>query len=227
MKAQTMKPISILIADDHAVVRSGVRQLLTSQPDMDIAGEAEDGEAALKLARSLKPDVILLDIAMPGLNGLETVGLIREAVPSARIVILSMHGRESYVHQALSAGALGYVLKASPSTDILNAVRAAHRDEYFLSSTIRAGVIDAYLQSKKQTPAVRGYDLLTEREQQVFRMVVEGKTTKDIADILCVSTKTIEKHRGSISRKLGVHDRLELLKYAIKIGVVHPDLWTD
>ena len=222
-----MKPISILIADDHGIVRSGVRQLLTSQDDMEIVGEAEDGAAALKLVKKLKPDVVLLDIAMPGLNGLETIGLIREAVPESRIIILSMHAKESYVHQALSAGALGYVLKASPSSDIIRAVRAAHRGEYFLSSTIRAGVIDAYLQSKKHTPTVRGYDLLSEREQQVFRMVVEGKTTKDIADILCVSAKTIEKHRGSITGKLGVHGRLELLKYAIKIGVVDPDLWTD
>lgn len=222
-----MKTINILIADDHAIVRSGVRQLLTSQTDMDIVGEAEDGTAALKLVKKLKPDVVLLDIAMPGLNGLETIGLMREAAPETRIVILSMHAKESYVHQALSAGALGYVLKASPSSDIINAVRAAHRDEYFLSSTIRAGVIDAYLQSKKHTPTVRGYDLLSEREQQVFRMVVEGKTTKDIADILCVSGKTIEKHRSNITGKLGVHGRLELLKYAIKIGVVDPDLWTD
>ena len=222
-----MDPINILIADDHAIVRSGVRQLLTLQNDMTIVGEANDGKAALKLVKQLKPDVVLLDIAMPGLNGLETIGLMRETVPQTRVVILSMHAKESYVHQALSAGALGYVLKASPSSDILNAVRAAHRDEYFLSSKIRAGVIDAYLKSRKHTPTVRGYDLLSEREQQVFRMVVEGKTTKDIAEFLCISTKTIEKHRGSISNKLGVHGRLELLKYAIKIGVVDPDLWTD
>lgn len=222
-----MKPISILIADDHAVVRGGVRQLLTSQAaDMEIVGEAEDGEAALRLTKKLRPDVVLLDISMPGLNGLEAIGLIREAVPETRIVILSMHAKESYVHQVLSAGAMGYVLKASPSTDIINAVRAAHRNEYFLSSTIKAGVIDSYLKSKQHTPTVRGYDLLSEREQQVFRMVVEGKSTKEIADILCVSTKTIEKHRGSIASKIGVSGRLELLRYAIKIGVVDPDLWT-
>ena len=222
-----MKSISILIADDHAIVRGGVRQLLTSQSDMEIVGEAHDGATAFKMVKSLKPDVVLLDIAMPGLNGLETIGLIREAVQKTRIVILSMHAKESYVHQALSAGALGYVLKASPSADILNAIRAAHRDEYFLSSTIRAGVIDAYLQSRQHTPTVRGYDLLSEREQQVFRMVVQGKTTKAISNILCISTKTIEKHRSSITSKLGVHGRLELLKYAIKIGVVDPDLWPD
>lgn len=220
-------PINILIVDDHSILRDGVRQLLTSQDDMNIVGEAGDGHSALKQARLLKPDVVLLDIAMPGLNGLETIGLILEAVAETKIVILSMHAKESYVHQALSAGALGYVLKASPSSDVLSAIRAASKDEYFLSSKIRAGVIDAYLQSKKYTPTVRGYDLLTEREQQVFRMVVEGKTTREIADILCVSTKTIEKHRSGVTAKLGVQGRLELLKYAIKIGVVDPELWTD
>jgi two-component system response regulator NreC len=222
-----MMPINILIVDDHSILRDGVRQLLTSQDDMNIVGEAGDGHSALKQARLLKPDVVLLDIAMPGLNGLETIGLILEAVAETKIVILSMHAKESYVHQALSAGALGYVLKASPSSDVLSAIRAASKDEYFLSSKIRAGVIDAYLQSKKYTPTVRGYDLLTEREQQVFRMVVEGKTTREIADILCVSTKTIEKHRSGVTAKLGVQGRLELLKYAIKIGVVDPELWTD
>lgn len=222
-----MKPISILIVDDHAIVRDGIRQLLIRQKDMEVVGEAYDGQDALKQLKLLKPEVVLLDIAMPGLNGLETIGLIKEAIPETKIVILSMHAKENYVHQAFGAGALGYVLKASPSTDILNAIRAAYKNEYFMSSKIRAGVIDAFLRSKKVAPTVRGYDLLTEREQQVFRMIVEGRTTKDIAEILYISSKTIEKHRTSITGKLGVHGRLELLKYAIKIGIVDPELWTD
>ena len=219
--------INVLIVDDHAIVREGLHKLLSAQPDMNVVGEAEDGMTALKVAKSTQPDVILLDIAMSGLTGLETIGLLKEKRPEGQIVILSMHAKESYVQQALSAGALGYVLKASPSSDILRAIRAAHRKEYFLSSKIRADVIEAYLASHKHQPTVRGYDLLSEREQQVFRFVVEGKTTKHIADILSVTTKTIEKHRGSITSKLGVHGRLELLKYAIKIGVVDPDLWSD
>jgi len=219
--------IHVLIVDDHDIVRDGLRKLLAVQPDMAVVGEAADGVSALRLASAKKPDVVLLDIAIPGLNGIETLMLMKEKRPETQIVIFSMHGKENYVQQALNAGAFGYVLKASPRTDILDAIRAAYRGEYFLSSNIRADVIDAYLAMRRHKPTVRGYDLLSEREQQVFRLVVEGKTTKEIADILCVSAKTIEKHRSSLSGKIGVHGRLDLLKYAIKIGVVDPELWGD
>jgi two-component system response regulator NreC len=194
---------------------------------MEVAGEAEDGRQALEKVKSLHPDVILLDIAMPHLSGLEVISLIREAAPETQVVVVSMHSKETYVQQVLSSGALGYVLKASPSTDILEAIRMAHRDEYFLSSRLKAEVIGKYLKTKQSAPALRGYDLLTEREQQVFRLVAQGRSTSQIADILCVSPKTVEKHRTSLMNKLGVHDRLELLKYAIKIGIVDPELWED
>ncbi len=222
-----MKKIRVLIADDHAIVRDGLQQLLKSQPDMEPAGEAEDGQQALERAKTLRPDVILLDIAMPRLSGIEVIGLIREAVPVAQVVVLSMHAKETYVQQALAAGALGYVLKASPSLDILDAIRAAYRGEYFLSSRLQAEVIGKYLRAQQSVPSVRSYDLLSEREQQVFRLVAQGHSTSQIADILCVSPKTVEKHRASLMNKLDVHDRLDLLKYAIKIGVVDPDLWED
>ncbi|MCD4744104.1 MAG: response regulator transcription factor [Desulfobacteraceae bacterium] len=222
-----MKKIQILIADDHSIVRKGICQIINNQPDMEVAGEAKDGVDALKKARQLTPDIVLLDIAMPNLSGLEVIGMLKEAVPRAGIVILSMHAKESYVHQALNSGALGYILKASPSSDILGAIRSVHKGEYFLSSKIKADVIDSYLNNKKKEPAIRGYDLLSEREQQVFRLVVEGKSTKEIAGFLFVSPKTIEKHRSNVMNKLGVHGQLELLKYAIKIGVVDPALWEE
>lgn len=218
-----MSKIRILIADDHAIVRDGLRELLNVQDDMEVIGEAEDGLQALDNAKTLRPDITLLDIAMPQISGLELIPLIREAVPDCQIVVLSMHAKETYVQQVLSSGGLGYVLKASPSTDILAAIRAAHRGEYFLSSKLQADVIAMYLKNRDSTPVVRGYDLLSEREQQVFRLVVEGNSTKQIADFLCVSHKTIEKHRANIMDKLGVHDRLELLKYAIKIGIIDLD----
>ena len=219
--------MKILIADDHAIVREGLRQLLNSQRDMEVAGEAQDGREALEKAKSLHPDITILDIAMPGLSGLEAVRLIKEAVPHTQIVILSMHEKEAYVHQVFASGALAYVLKASPSTDVLEAIRAAHRGEYFLSSKIKAEVIGRYLESRKEKPAVRGYDLLSEREQQVFRLMVEGNSTNQIADVLCVSPKTVEKHRGNVMNKLGIHDLVALVKYAIKIGIIDPELWEE
>jgi two-component system response regulator NreC len=222
-----MSKIKILITDDHAIVRDGLRQLLTSQTDMEVVGEAEDGKQCLDKVKTLHPNVTLLDIAMPQLTGLEVIGLIKESVPKTQVVVLSMHAKENYVRQALAAGALGYVMKASPSSDILEAIRAAHRGEYFLSSKLRTEIIGSYAKRKVINPAASGYDLLSEREQQVFRLVAQGFSTSKIGEILCVSPKTVEKHRTSIMSKLGVHDRLGLMKYAIKIGVVDPDLWED
>ena len=219
--------MKILVADDHAVVREGLKQLLAGQPDMDVVGEAQDGQEALEKAKALRPDVTLLDIAMPRLSGLDAVRLIKEAVPETQIVVLSMYEKEAFVHQVFNSGALGYVLKAASSSDVIEAVRAAHRGEYFLSSKIRAEVIGTYLESRKEKPSVRGYDLLSDREQQVFRLVVEGNSTAKIADILCVSPKTVEKHRANVMKKLGVGDLLAMVKYAIKIGVIDPELWKD
>lgn len=219
--------MKILVADDHAVVRAGLKQLLNSQPDMEVVGEAIDGREALKKAKSIRPDVTLIDIAMPGLSGLAAVRLIKEAVPSSAIVVFSMHEKEAYVHQAFASGALAYVLKASPSSDVLEGIRAANRGEYFLSSKMRAEVIGRYLESRKEKPAVRGYDLLSDREQQVFRLMVEGNSTNQIADVLCVSPKTVEKHRGNVMNKLGIHDLVALVKYAIKIGIIDPELWEE
>ncbi len=222
-----MGKIRVLITDDHAIVREGLKQLLDSQPDMETIGEAGDGREALEKVKSLHPDVVLLDLTMPHLGGLEVAHLISEVMPKTQIVVFSMHGKESCVKQVLASGALGYVLKASPSSDILTAVRSAYRGEYFLSSKLKAEVIGKYVKGQTGTPSVSGYDLLTEREQQIFRLVAQGHSTGRIADVLCISPKTVEKHRTSIMNKLDIHDRFELLKYAIKIGVVDPELWVD
>ncbi|MBF0527881.1 MAG: response regulator transcription factor [Deltaproteobacteria bacterium] len=220
-----MKKIRIIIADDHTVVREGIRQIISREPDMELLGEASDGLEALEIVRATRPDVVVLDMAMPGVSGLEVVGLIKETVPESEIVVLSMYGKESMVHRALESGALGYVLKASPAADVIQAVRAANRGEYFLSSKIKAEVISGYLKSRREKPAIKGYDLLSEREQQVFRLVAEGNSTNQIADLLSVSPKTIEKHRTNIMKKLGIKDRLELVKEAIKIGIIDTDMW--
>jgi two-component system response regulator NreC len=219
--------MKVLIADDHIIVREGLKKLLDNEPDITVVGEATDGIEAIEKAKSLRPDIVVLDIAMPRLSGLEAVHLIKEALPEVKIVVLSMHKREAYVHQVFSSGALGYVLKASPSEEILEAIRTAYRGEYFLSSKIRSDVINVYLKSGREKPVVRGYDLLSEREQQVFRLVVEGNSTDTIADILCISPKTVEKHRASVMKKLDIHDLLGLIKYAVKVGIVDPELWQD
>ena len=222
-----MDKIKILIADDHVVVRKGICHVINEQNDMQVIAEAHDGIEALHLSKQTEPDIVILDVAMPKVNGIEAVAMIKEAVPDAGIIILSMHAKESYVNRALSAGALGYILKDAPGADIINAVRAVYRKEYFLSSKIKADVISAYLESKKKAPVIRGYDLLSEREQQVFRLIVEGNSSSEIADFLFISPKTIEKHASNIMKKLGVNGRIELLKYAVKIGIVDPALWDD
>jgi len=219
--------VRVLLADDHVIVREGLKKLLDGEPDITVVGEAADGIEALEKAKALRPDIVLLDITMPRLSGLEAVPLMKEALSNVKIVVLSMHKREAYVHQVFSSGALGYVLKASSSDEILEAVRTVFRGEYFLSSKIRSDVINVYLKSDREKPVVRGYDLLSEREQQVFRLVVEGNSTDTIADILCISPKTVEKHRASVMKKLDIHDVLGLIKYAVKVGIVDPELWQD
>jgi len=220
-----MSKIKILIADDHAIVRSGLQQLLKAQSDIEIIGEASNGREVLKKIRTLKPDIVILDIVMPKISGLEVIVHIRKTIPSTQIVVLSMYGKESFVHQVLSSGALGYVLKASPLYDIIKAIHAVHRGEYFLSSQIKAEVVGNYLTNRKNSPNIRGYDLLSDREQQIFRLVADGSSTNQIAEVLCVSPKTIEKHRTNIMKKLELKDRLEIVKYAIKIGIIDPFLW--
>jgi two-component system response regulator NreC len=219
--------IKVLLADDHAVVREGFRKLLEDQEDMEVVGEAGDGLQAVKKAKACTPDVALLDIAMPELSGLEAVGLIKEALPDTQVVLLSMHNKDAYVHQALASGALGYVLKASPTSEVLDAIRTVHSGEYYLSSKINSKLITAFLKSRTEKPPVSGYDLLSEREQQVFRLLVEGRSTTEIADILCISSKTVEKHRANTMKKLDIHNMVAMVKYAIKIGIIGPELWED
>jgi two-component system response regulator NreC len=222
-----MRKIKVFIADDHSIVREGLRRILNGQRDMEVVGEAEDGLEALRRVEELRPDVTVLDISMPCLSGLDAVRLIKERVPKSQIVVFSMHKKEAYVHQALASGALGFVLKASPSSDVLEAIRAVRRGDYFLSSKISADIVKIYLETRKERPPSRGYDLLSEREQQIFRLMVEGRSTKQIADVLSISPKTVEKHRTSITNKLGIRDLVSMVKYAIKIGIIDPDTWED
>lgn len=220
-----MKTIKVLIADDHPVVREGLRLFLETQINIRVAGEARDGEEALELTRKLRPDVLLLDIAMPRINGLDAVKLIHEAVPETGIVILSMYANEAYIHRALEAGALGYALKGAPSKEILAAIWAVHEGKYYLSPQLQADVIEAYIQRRQKDAPGGGYEHLSERERQVFRLLVEGNSTSQIAKILCLGVKTAEKHRANIVKKLGVSNPIDMVKYAFRIGILDPNFW--
>jgi two-component system response regulator NreC len=223
-----MVKIAVFVADDHSIVREGLRQMLAGSSSLALVGEAADGEVAVKEVRRLQPDVAILDIAMPRINGLECIPIVKNDSPGTAIVILSMFAREIYVHQALTAGALGYVLKTDPWSEILEAVRMVAQGKYFLSREINSELIRGYLHNEDRKSAESGrYDLLSDREQQVFRLVIEGNPTKSIADFLCLSPKTVEKHRSNISKKLGMSEPLAMLKFAMKIGVADPDLWPD
>lgn len=217
--------IRVVIADDHAIVREGLRQLLKLQSDIQVVGEASDGVEALELARALRPDVLLLDIAMPRMGGLEAVKLVRDAVPETKIIVLSMYQKEVYTHRALQAGAQGYVLKGGPSSDLLEAIRATYAGRFFLSHPMQAEVISSYLKGHEKNISTSDYDLLSEREKQVFLLLIEGNSTNQISKLLCVSVKTVEKHRANIAQKIGLSNPVEMMKYAIRIGIIDPDFW--
>lgn len=227
------RKLKVLVTDDHAVVRHGIRQLIGGHAGLEVVGEAEDGREVVSLARKLQPDVVLLDVSMPNLNGLEAVPMLSEAAPGAKVVVFSMYDKEAYVHRALSAGATGYVLKTDSGSAVIDAIRKVAAGEYFLSPRLNAEVIRRYL-APAGTPATTGkggeasgYDSLTEREQQIFRLVAQGQTTKNIAQLLCLSPRTVEKHRSNIMGKLDIHDQVGLIRYAVKIGVIDPGLWEE
>ena len=220
-----MSCIRIILADDHTLVREGLLQLLNAQADIDVVGEATDGMEALELCRRLRPQILVLDIAMPKMTGLDVIGLIKDSVPEVEIVVLSMYQKEAYAHRAFKSGAKGYVLKASPSSHLLGAIRRVAGGEYYLSPEMRTKVIGAYLHDRREESEDTPYEQLTEREQQVFHLLIAGNSSIKIAEMLCVSPKTVEKHRAGIVKKLGISHPVEMVKYAVKLGILDPDFW--
>jgi len=214
-----MDKIRILLADDHTILRDGIRALLEDQPDMLVVGEAEDGNTAVKMACQLHPDAVVMDIAMPLLNGLEATRQIRRDCPGVRVLILSMHDNEEYIRQALASGAMGYILKDAAAHDLLNAIRAVHRGESVLSPAITRLVIEDYLRWGDVQPEDMTNGL-SPREREVLQLIAEGYTNKQIAGILSISIKTVQAHRANIMSKLDMHDRSELIKYAIRKKII-------
>jgi len=207
--------IHILLADDHAVVRQGFKMILAAQPDMEIVGEAGNGREALELAGQLQPDVIVMDVAMPELNGIEATRRVADLSPRSRVLALSMHKDSVYVREILRAGARGYLLKDSIASDLLAAVRAIARGEGYLSPGVSDAVLNDY--RRHVTDPI---DLLTSREREVLQMIAEGKTNKEIATVLNLSVYTVDAHRGRIMEKLNVHSVTDLVRFAVRCGLV-------
>ncbi len=220
--------ITLLIADDHEVVRQGIKQLIDNHPKIEFIGEACDGGEALAKIKELRPDVVLLDIGMPGLNGLQAANLIHTSQPETKLIMFSMYEKEAYAHQALALGACGYLLKTASGKEIIEAIEKAYTGQYCFSPKINADIIKTYLDPHiPESNPQSGYDLLSDREQQIFRLVAEGFSSKRIGQMLYISPRTVDKHRSNIMRKLHITDSRELVRYALKIGVLDPDLWSD
>ena len=210
-----MKRIRILLADDHAVVRQGFKMILSSQSDMEIVGEAGNGREVVELAENLKPDIVVMDVAMPELNGIEATRRLASSVPHARVVALSMHKDNVYVREILRAGARGYLLKDSVAGDLVSAIRAVAQGEGYISPAVSNAVLDDY--RKHVTNPI---DLLSSREREVLQMLAEGKTNKEIAVVLNLSVYTVDAHRGRIMEKLNVHSINELVRFAVRNGLI-------
>ena len=211
--------IRVLIVDDHVVMAEGLRHLIEAQPDLVVVGCVTDGREALRKGVELRPDVVMMDIAMPELNGIEATRLIGERAPETQVVILSMHSNQEYVLRALQAGARGYVLKKNAADEVLMAIRAVHAGRRFLSAQIAEGVIDDYLRSGTGSPL----DALSSRERQVLQLLVESKATVAIAELLSLSPKTVETYRSRIMQKLSIEDMPGLVKFAIQHGLTSVD----
>jgi DNA-binding NarL/FixJ family response regulator len=212
--------IQIILADDHAVMRRGLRLVLEQQEEFEVLGEANDGREAVSLAESLKPDVAVLDITMPNLNGNEAARQISAKQLGVAIVVLSMHADEGYVLRALKAGARGYLLKESPEADFIQAIRAVSEGKAFFSPTVSRMLVEDYVRQLQDKDIEDSYELLTAREREILQLVAEGKSNKDVANMLNLSLYTVETHRSNILEKLNLHNVPELILYAVRKGVI-------
>ncbi len=209
-----------MLADDHTVVRDGLRALLEKQPDMAVVGEAADGRDSIRLAEEQSPDVVIMDIGMPNLNGIEATRRILAANPRTAVLMLSMHQDESYVLRSLKAGARGYLLKDSLRSEVIEAVRAVFQGRSFLTRKVSRMLQEDYVQQLETRGLDDRYDLLTDREREILQMVAEGKSNKEVAGLLNIGQTTVETHRAHILQKLGLHSVPELILYAVRKGII-------
>lgn len=217
----TMDTIRILLAEDHTIVRAGIRALLENLDGMSVVAEAGDGREALRLVEQLEPDIVLMDIAMAGLNGLEATDRITKEYPDVRVIILSMHASEEYVLQALRAGAVGYILKDAGTAELEIAIRAVARDETYLSPSVSKHVVADYV--RRVGSESTSLERLTRRQREILQLIAEGHSTQEIAQMLSISVKTVETHRSQLMERLDIHDVASLVRYAIRMGLITPN----
>ncbi len=211
-----MGKIKILVVDDHAIMRDGIRALLSLHNDLEIVGEASEGKEAIEKVQELGPDVVIMDVAMPGMDGLEATRRIRKRNPKVKVLVLTQHDNREYILSAIKAGTSGYVPKRAVGAELVSAIRAVNKGESFLYPSAAAALIEDYLRQAEEEP----YDRLTDREREILKLIAEGHTSREIAEMLFISLKTVLGHRTKILQKLDIHNRTELIKYALHKGLV-------
>jgi two-component system, NarL family, response regulator NreC len=215
-----MDKIRVVLTDDHTIVRNGLRALLNREPRIDVVDEAGDGRETIQKVRKHLPDVVVMDIGMPNMNGIEATRQIKKRFPNVRILILTMHKSEEYISAILDAGASGFVLKQAAPAELIMAIKTVHKGDSFLSSSVSTTVIQGYLNKFNDRKVPSGFDSLTEREREVLQLIAEGKSTRQIAECLFISPKTIEVHRSHLMKKLDLHNIAEIVRYALRKGII-------
>lgn len=217
----TKKRYRIVIAEDHRILREGLRFLLSSNPDFEIVGEAEDGRGAIRCVDELRPDLVLMDLSMPKMNGLDAIAEVKNKCPDTKVLVLTVHKAEEYVFESLQAGADGYLLKDATHSELMLAVGNVLEGKPYLSPGISGNLVAGYLEGRKPSKSELSLEILTRRERQVLKLIGEGHKNKEIADYLCVSVKTVEKHRANLMNKLDLHSASALTAYAIEKGLIN------
>jgi two-component system, NarL family, response regulator NreC len=212
--------IRVLVADDHAIVRDGIKAAVGAVGDISVVGEAENGKEAVSMTRELTPDIVIMDIGMPVLNGIEATRQITKAFPGAKVLILTMHNDDKYIFQSLKAGATGYVLKGSGMAELIDAIRSIHSGNPYFSPPVSRKIMESYLSDEDTKKKGGRSEILTGREREVLQLIAEGYSNLKTAELIGISPKTVETHRSNIMKKLGVHDVAGLVKYAIKQGII-------
>lgn len=218
-----MRKIKVLLAEDHTIVRKGIRSLLDGEPDIEVVGEAADGHEAVEKVEQLSPDIVLMDITMPRLNGLDATRQIKKQFPQVKVLVLTMYTNEEYILQLLQAGASGYLVKQSAPAELLSAIQAAYQGDSFLSPAISKTIIEEYLRHNEKNIQKDSYDKLSIREREVLQLIAEGHSNREIAEKLNISLKTVGVHRVNLMEKLDIHSTTDLVKYALRKGIISLD----